>query len=106
MKRIIIATLATLMFGTAQADYTLKFPLEQAQGGFFPNGSIKLKAQSNSSGTFECLGIVGGRPAYLTCDNGVIVRTSGGREATGTCQGNTYTATTAGRTHSGTCGVD
>lgn len=105
MKKLLTALTLSCFALTANAEYTLKIPLEQAQGGFLPNGSIKLKAQSNSSGTFECLGIVGGRPGYLTCDNGVIVGTSVGREVTGTCQGNTYNIITP-RPHSGTCGVD
>ncbi|WP_286956108.1 MULTISPECIES: leucine-rich repeat domain-containing protein [unclassified Pseudomonas] len=46
MKQITIATLAALMLGTAQADYTLKFPLEQAQGGSLPNGSITITNQA------------------------------------------------------------
>ncbi|EMT4910963.1 hypothetical protein AB1100_004146 [Pseudomonas aeruginosa] len=41
MKKIIIA-IALLAAGATQAGYTLKVPLEQAQGGTLPNGSIKI----------------------------------------------------------------
>lgn len=43
MKKITIAALATLMLGTVQADYTLKYPLEESRGGSLPNGSINIK---------------------------------------------------------------
>lgn len=52
MKKI-IATL--ILSGTtiiANAGYTLKIPLEQAQGGFLPNGSISIKSQ-NLTGNYE-----------------------------------------------------
>lgn len=42
MKKITIAALTTLMLGVTQADYTLKIPLEQAQGGALPKGSITI----------------------------------------------------------------
>ncbi|HFO1390972.1 hypothetical protein N5C93_13820 [Pseudomonas nitroreducens] len=45
MKEIIIATLTALTLGTTQAEYTIKQPLEQAQGGSLPNGSINVKTQ-------------------------------------------------------------
>jgi hypothetical protein len=51
MRKITIATLATLMLGTAQADYTLKFPLEQAQGGTLPNGSIRITSNWSNAQT-------------------------------------------------------
>lgn len=40
MRKITIATLATLILGSTQAGYTLKVPLEQAQGGNLPHNSI------------------------------------------------------------------
>lgn len=42
MRKITIAALTTLMLGTAQAEYIIKTPLEQSQGGSLPNGSIQL----------------------------------------------------------------
>lgn len=41
MKKIIIAALTMLTLGATQAEYTLKIPLEQNQGGNLPNGSIQ-----------------------------------------------------------------
>lgn len=45
MKKIIIAALTMLTLGATQAEYTLKVPLEQAQGGSLPNGSINIKSK-------------------------------------------------------------
>lgn len=42
MKKLTIATLTALMLGTAQANYTVKVPLEAGQGGNLPNGSILI----------------------------------------------------------------
>lgn len=42
MKKIIIAAIAVLAAGATQAEYTIKVPLEQAQGGTLPDGSIKI----------------------------------------------------------------
>lgn len=48
MKKIIIAALIMLTLGATQAEYTLQIPLEQAQGGFLPNGSIIYFEEPNS----------------------------------------------------------
>lgn len=42
MNKIIIAALTMLTLGATQAEYTLKIPLEQAQGGSLPNNSINI----------------------------------------------------------------
>lgn len=41
MKKITIAILTILTIGAVQAEYVVKFPLEQSQGGSLPNGSIQ-----------------------------------------------------------------
>lgn len=46
MKKITIATLTALMLGATQAAYIVKVPLEQAQGGSLPSGSIQFGASS------------------------------------------------------------
>ena len=51
MKKITIATLAALMLGTVQADYTIKQPLEQNQGGSLPNGSIRITSNWSNAPT-------------------------------------------------------
>lgn len=43
MKKITIAILTALTFSTVQANYLLKIPLEQSQGGGLSNNSIILK---------------------------------------------------------------
>jgi|SRR3989344_2788824 len=43
MNKITIAALTMLTLGATQAEYTLKIPLEQNQGGNLPNGSIIIK---------------------------------------------------------------
>lgn len=58
MKKIIIAALTMLTLGATQAEYTLKIPLEQAQGGSLPNSSIKFNKASDSPASStpkECL---------------------------------------------------
>lgn len=47
MKRITIVTLTALMLGATQADYMIKIPLEQAQGGSLPNSSINIGSGSH-----------------------------------------------------------
>lgn len=44
MKKIAIATLITLTLGSTQAEYVIKYPLEQSQGGSLPSGSIQFGA--------------------------------------------------------------
>lgn len=43
MKIITATTLTALMLGTSQAEYTVKIPLEQDQGGNLPSQSIQIK---------------------------------------------------------------
>ncbi|WP_137088462.1 hypothetical protein [Ectopseudomonas oleovorans] len=43
MKKIIIAALTVLTLGATQAEYTIKIPLEQNQGGSLPSGTISIK---------------------------------------------------------------
>lgn len=43
MKQIIIAALTMLTLGATQAEYTVKIPLEQNQGGSLPSGTISIK---------------------------------------------------------------
>ncbi|WP_124098423.1 hypothetical protein [Pseudomonas aeruginosa] len=47
MKIITATTLTALMLGTTQADYTMKIPLEQSQGGSLPDSSIILKPSND-----------------------------------------------------------
>lgn len=42
MNKIIIVALTMLTLGATQAEYTLKIPLEQNQGGSLPTNSIKF----------------------------------------------------------------
>lgn len=53
MKKIIIAALTMLTLGATQAEYTLKIPLEQAQGGSLPNSSIKFNKASDSPASWR-----------------------------------------------------
>ena len=45
MNRISLALLTALTLTTTQADYMIKIPLEQAQGGSLPSGSILFVTQ-------------------------------------------------------------
>ena len=45
MKKTLIALSILGAIGFTNANYTLKYPLEQAQGGSLPNGSINIKSQ-------------------------------------------------------------
>ncbi len=42
MRKITLIALCTLMLGVTQAEYQVKIPLEQAQGGSLPNASIVI----------------------------------------------------------------
>lgn len=48
MKKIIIAAFTMLTIGATQADYTLKYPLEQAKGGSHSKWFYKYKKSNNS----------------------------------------------------------
>lgn len=48
MKKSILTSLTALAISTAQAGFIIKIPLEQAQGGHLPNGSIKLSKPSTT----------------------------------------------------------
>lgn len=54
MKKITIAILTMLTLGAVQADYTLKVPLEQNQGGSLPNGSIIYSGKNNEVSNKQC----------------------------------------------------
>lgn len=103
MKKVIIAALTMLTLGATQAEYTLKIPLEQAQGGSLPNGSINIKNQIIPE-QFECIDTV--NRIYGFCSNGVFTGTANGRPITsGTCNGNEYSLIASGRTWVGTCNI-
>jgi hypothetical protein len=46
MNKLIIATLISMISLTANAEYTMMFPLEMANGGTLPNGSINFTKAS------------------------------------------------------------
>lgn len=48
MKKIIIIFIS-FIFGTSQAEYTLKLPLEKDQGGYLPSSSIKINQQTQEN---------------------------------------------------------
>ncbi|WP_446727488.1 hypothetical protein [Pseudomonas aeruginosa] len=47
MNKIALITITTLMLGAAQAEYIIKQPLEQAQGGSLPSRSIIFNNDKN-----------------------------------------------------------
>ena len=49
MNRILIAISSILIISTANADYTIKIPMEQALNGPLPNGSITFNAGSTQT---------------------------------------------------------
>lgn len=103
MKKTLIALSILGAIGFTNANYTLKYPLEQNQGGSLPNGSINIKNQIIPE-QFECIDTV--NRVYGFCSNGVFTGNAGGRPITsGACNGNEYSVTGGGRTWVGTCNI-
>lgn len=48
MKKLTIAIATALTLGTVQAEYVIKQPLEQAQGGSLPHGSIQFSTPNET----------------------------------------------------------
>ncbi|MGY2256664.1 hypothetical protein [Pseudomonas reactans] len=100
MKKSILTSLTALAISTAQAGFIIKIPLEQAQGGHLPNGSIKL-APINSqnwcpNGSYEGFSTVNDQ-VYGICTDGVFVgATNYGDSAEGRCDGGNIVGTVVG----------
>ena len=57
MKKLTIAIATALTLGTVQAEYVIKQPLEQHNGGALPDGTIIFKSNSTQAPitpTIEC----------------------------------------------------
>jgi hypothetical protein len=113
MKKTIIAALTMLTLWTTQADYILKYPLEQAQGGSLPNGSINIKTPTPSYPNTHACFIDNFKNGFSIitvngiCIDGVFTaKISGGLNGinlVGTCTDGNYFFPYGLGTNSGTC---
>ena len=67
MKKSILTSLTALAISTAQAGFIIKTPLEQAQGGQLPNGSIRITSNWSNAPTVYGEWIDQGQP--YDCNN-------------------------------------
>lgn len=67
MKKSILTSLTALAISTAQAGFIIKIPLEQAQGGQLPNGSIRITSNWSNAPTVYGEWIDQGQP--YDCNN-------------------------------------
>lgn len=109
MNKIIILALITLTLGITQAEYTLKYPLEQSQGGPLPSGSITLKNNlPTNSNTYSCSineysALAGWISFNADCSDGVLSFKIGFATTTGTCSNGNYSYKRGLGTISGVC---
>lgn len=109
MKNIIVIISLIFISLSTNADYTLKYPLEQNQGGNLPNGSLIIKNNNQSiSEIYDCAipEPAPGNPNFYRvgkCDHGVLTVPQAKGSITGTCSNQTYSYIKLSKLYSGTC---